>query len=68
VQGPADPYTAGFRNNLGAAYFAAGRYNDAVAQLESAVAECERIFGTSHEQTEDLRRNLREARAAAERA
>ena len=56
------------RNNLAAAYQAAGWAAEAVPLLEQNLAECERVLGTNHLRTLAARINLAAANYAAGRA
>ncbi|GAA3165192.1 hypothetical protein GCM10020001_107750 [Nonomuraea salmonea] len=47
------------RNNLAAAYHAAGDVRRATPLLKRALAECERVLGSGHPTTTLVRANLR---------
>jgi tetratricopeptide (TPR) repeat protein len=56
--GQAHPGTLSMRNNLGYAYRAAGRLDDAIGQDERLLADLERLSGPEHPDTLTCRNNL----------
>jgi tetratricopeptide (TPR) repeat protein len=58
VLGSDHPDTLRTRNNLGAAYWAAGRTAEAIALHEQNLPDCERLLGNDHPQTLMTRSNL----------
>ena len=66
--GESHPGTLAMRNNLGYAYRAAGRPDDAIEQYERALADTERLSGPDHPDTLTCRNNLGVAYQAAGRA
>ena len=57
--GPGDPETLTMRCNLAAAYQAAGRSADSVAELRRALADSEAYLGADDPVTATVRENLR---------
>jgi Tetratricopeptide repeat len=68
VLGPDHPNTMGSRNNLAAAYRAAGRAAEAIPLHEQTLAAYERVLGPDHPDTLSSRNNLAGAYWAAGRA
>jgi tetratricopeptide (TPR) repeat protein len=68
ILGPDHPDTLTSRNNLAAAYRAAGRAAEAIALHERTLADRERILGPDHPDTLQSRNNLAAAYRAAGRA
>ena len=66
--GPDHPDTLSSRNNLAAAYQAAGRAAEAIPLHERTLADCERVLGPDHPDTLTSRNNLAVAYQAAGRA
>ncbi len=66
--GPDHPSTLSTRNNLAAAYMADGRTAEAIALLERALADGERILGADHPDTLSTRNDLALALAYQEAA
>jgi len=66
--GPSHPATLSARTNLGAAYRAAGRVDDAITQYERVLADHERLSGRDHPETLTCRNNLGVAYRQAGRA
>jgi hypothetical protein len=64
VLGPDHPSTLTSRNNLAAAYRAAGRAAEAIPLHERTLADYERVLGPDHPGTLQSRNNLAAARAA----
>ena len=62
--GPDHPDTLTSRNNLAAAYQAAGRAAEAIPLYEQTLADRERVLGPDHPDTLTSRNNLAAARAA----
>ena len=58
VLGPDDPDTLNSRNNLAAAYVAAGRPAEAIPLFERTLADRERVLGPDHPDTLNSRNNL----------
>ena len=56
------PSTLGSRNNLAAAYQAAGDLGRAIPLLEQTLADSARVLGADHPQTKIVRGNLAAAR------
>jgi Tetratricopeptide repeat len=56
------------RNNLAAAYRAAGRRAEAIPLFEQNLAVCERLLGADHPKTLGARNNLALASEDADRA
>jgi hypothetical protein len=67
VLGPDHPLTLSSRNNLAEAYQAAGRTSEAIALLETNLADRERVLGPDHPDTRQSRNNLALAYGAAGR-
>ena len=67
VLGPDDPDTLQSRNNLAAAYRAAGRLDEAISLDEQTLAARERVLGPDHRDTLGSRNNLALAYWAAGR-
>ncbi|MGI5323599.1 tetratricopeptide repeat protein [Actinomadura nitritigenes] len=65
--GEAHPDTLRARNDLAAAYFEAGRIEEAVPLLERTLADVERTLGETHPETLTVRNNLAAAYLRAER-
>ena len=59
---PTTPSTLASRNNLAAAYQAAGDLGRAIPLFEQALADCVRVLGADHPQTKTVRANLAAAR------
>jgi tetratricopeptide (TPR) repeat protein len=68
ILGPDHPDTLTSRNNLAAAYRAAGRAAEAIALHERTLADRERILGPDHPDTLQSRNNLAATYRAAGRA
>jgi hypothetical protein len=68
VLGPDHPDTLASRNNLTAAYQAAGRASEAILLFEQALAAFERVLGPDHPDTLRSRNNLTDADREAGRA
>jgi tetratricopeptide (TPR) repeat protein len=68
VLGPDRPFSLTCRNNLAAAYAAAGQMEESVTLCEALLADIERIFGPNHPNTRNCRDNLAAARDAELRA
>jgi len=66
--GPDHPHTLTSRNNLAAAYRAAGRTAEAIPLYQQALAAFERVLGPDHPDTLGSRNNLAAAYVAAGRA
>jgi tetratricopeptide (TPR) repeat protein len=66
--GAGHPRTLNSRNNLAAAYQAAGRAAEAIPLYEQVLAACERLLGPDHPDTLVSRNNLAAAYRAAGRA
>ena len=64
---PTTPSTLASRNNLAAAYQAAGRYAEAIPLFERTLAHMERVLGPDHPDTMGAQNNLAEAYRAAGR-
>jgi tetratricopeptide (TPR) repeat protein len=60
------PDTSRSRNNLAAAYRAAGRLAEAVSLYEQALPRLERVLGPEHPTTAKVRANLIDARQRAQ--
>ena len=67
VLGPDHPDILVSRNNLGAAYQAAGRLDEAIPLYEQALAVRERVLGPDHPRTLTSRNNLANVYRAAGR-
>ena len=67
ILGPDHPDTLGSRNNLAAAYQAAGRVGAAIPLFEQVLAARERLLGPDHPDTLGARNNLAAAYQAAGR-
>ena len=67
ILGPDHPDTLGSRNNLAAAYQAAGRVGAAIPLFEQVLAARERLLGPDHPDTLGSRNNLAAAYQAAGR-
>ncbi len=67
VLGQSHPGTLSSRNNLAAAYRAAGRLGEAIPLYERTLADRERVLGESHPDTLQSRNNLAAAYRAAGR-
>jgi len=68
VLGPDHPDTLNSRNNLAAAYWAAGRAAEAIPLHQQTLADRERVLGPDHPDTLTSRNNLALAYQAAGRA
>jgi len=60
ILGPDHPDTLCSRNNLAAAYWQAGRTDQALALFQALLPDLERVLGARHPRTVSARRLLRE--------